>query len=311
MKKVKLISIFLLSFLFFTSNIFALSDMYSIGERDSSNNYGVNKSKIEVTDSNKSNILNVPYVDASIKVYDYEDVLTDDEESKIRELIKQYTKETKMDFVLLIADLSMYSNDHYIETYAADFYDYNDFGIDDENYSGVIMIRDTGGRRDCIILTGDAQLYYDSYRLDDINNYIDYDIRNDNYYEMYVKLIDRSSYWYDLGIPDSMEDAYLDEDGVVRYKFKAPIFGIIIGGGGVTAIVMYILIRKNRMVKVAKNANDYLDRKSIIYNVKNNQLINSHTSSYRMSSSSSGGGGGSSFRGSSGCGHSSGGVRHR
>ena len=54
MKKVKLISIFLLSFLFFTSNIFALSDMYSIGERDSSNNYGVNKSKIEVTDSNKN-----------------------------------------------------------------------------------------------------------------------------------------------------------------------------------------------------------------------------------------------------------------
>ena len=310
MKKFKLISIFLLSFLFYTSNIFALSDMYSIGNRDSSNNYGVNKSKIEVTDSNKSNILNVPYVDASIKVYDYEDVLTDDEETKIRELIKQYTKETKMDFVLLIADLSMYSNDHYIETYAADFYDYNDFGIDDENYSGVIMIRDTGGRRDCIILIGDAQLYYDSYRLDDINNYIDYDIHNDNYYEMYVKLIDRSSYWYDLGIPDSMEDAYLDETGVIRYKFRAPIFGIIIGGGGVTLIVMYILIRKNRMVNAAKNANDYLDRKSIVYNVKNSQLVNSHTSSYRMSSSSSGGGGGS-FHGSSGIGHSSGGVRHR
>ena len=310
MKKLKYIIVFIISLFLFSSSAYALSDMYSIEERNSSNNYGVNKTKIKVTNSNKSNVLNVPYVDASIKVYDYEDVLTDDEEVKIRELINQYTKDTKIDFVLLIADLSMYSNDHYIETYAADFYDYNDFGIDDENYSGVIMIRDTGGRRDSIILTGDAQLYYDSERLDDINNYIDYDIRNDNYYNMYVKLIDRSSYWYEQGIPDSMEDAYLDEDGVIRYKFQAPIFGIIIGGGAVTGIVIFILIRKNRMVRVAKNANDYLDRKSIVYTLKNNQLINSHTSSYRMSSSS-GGGGGSSFRGSSGRGHSSGGVRHR
>ena len=79
MKRFKLISVFLLSFLFYTSNIFALSDMYSIGERDSSNNYGVNKSKIEVTDSNKSNVLKnlglnlnlAPVVDVSTDPNDY------------------------------------------------------------------------------------------------------------------------------------------------------------------------------------------------------------------------------------------------
>ena len=74
MKKIFL-GVFILLFLF--TNVYASelghnSDGY---ERNSSNNYGVKK-KIDINSSNMSNITRTPYVDSSIKIYDYVDILT-------------------------------------------------------------------------------------------------------------------------------------------------------------------------------------------------------------------------------------------
>lgn len=44
-----------------------------------------------------------------------------------------------MDMVILTIDLPY--DDEQIEDYAADFYDYNDFGIDFDLYSGIIIVR--------------------------------------------------------------------------------------------------------------------------------------------------------------------------
>jgi uncharacterized protein len=73
---------------------------------------------------------------------------------------------------------------------------------------------------------------------------------------------------------------------------------------------MLILISKNKMVKKASVARDYIDNASIEYTNRSDQFINSHTTSYTVSSSSSGGGRSGSSFGSSGGGHGGGGGRH-
>ena len=73
---------------------------------------------------------------------------------------------------------------------------------------------------------------------------------------------------------------------------------------------MTVLVNKNKMVKKASKADNYLITNSIQYSVKEDKYSHSRTSSYRVSSSSGGGGGHSSSHGSSGGGHSSGGGRH-
>ena len=69
---------------------------------------------------------------------------------------------------------------------------------------------------------------------------------------------------------------------------------------------MLILVNKNKMIKRATKAAEYMDKKSVNYSVKNDRFITSRTTSYTVSSSSGGG----SRGGSSGRGFSSGGGRH-
>ena len=73
------------------------------------------------------------------------------------------------------------------------------------------------------------------------------------------------------------------------------------------------MIKKNKMVKVATRASEYLDSSSVHYTEKSDRFIHSHTSSDTVSESSGGSGGGGfsggSRSGSSGDGHGGGGGR--
>ena len=80
MKKI-IKTIFLLVLFFIgTINCFATDNTILAPEidRKTLDNYGVNK-HWEITDSNKDNILRTPYVDASKKIYDYSNILTEEE----------------------------------------------------------------------------------------------------------------------------------------------------------------------------------------------------------------------------------------
>ena len=84
-------------------------------ERTESNNYGVNK-KWNINSSNLEIIKNTPYVDASKKIYDYVDLLSDEDEGEINSLINGFIKETGLDFVFVSIDMP-YSNDYENEDY--------------------------------------------------------------------------------------------------------------------------------------------------------------------------------------------------
>lgn len=276
-------------------------------ERNDGNNYGVNK-HWKITNNNIENVKKTPYVNVNEKVYDFADILTDEEEKEVYEKINQFIKETHIDMVFVSIDMK-YSYDEQNEDYAADFYDYNDFGIDFENYSGIVLLRNhykTDPYYD-IYTFGNAQLYFDQTRYDDILDTIYPYFKNDTNYVSGIDIfVNKCKKYYDSGYAKKYKYSYVDKDSFIHRNYHLPIFACTLGAGLITLITMLILVRKNKMVRKAIKANEYLDKGSINYTQSLDQFIRSHTTHYTVSSSSGGGGHG----GSSGGGHSSGGGRH-
>lgn len=308
MKYIKLSLFSLLLMMLIGVNVLADS-----GIRSEDNNYGVNKSEIVISASNKSNILNTPMVDASEKIYDYADILDEEEEAYLKDLIDEFIKETNMDMVIL-TDSRSYLYDTENEDYAADFYDYNDFGLDFELYSGVLLYRNAYSADPYynVYHFGNAQLYYSYSRsemmLDDIYNYM----VMGRYKEAFSTFIREYKSYYEMGIPSDMASYYVDSMGYLQQKYVYPWVPALIVSAIVTVIYFSVNLGRNKMIKKAKLAQDYIVKDEINVYKQVDQFVNSHTSSYTVSSSSggSGGGGGSSHSGSSGMGHSSGGGRH-
>ena len=281
-------------------------------ERTEENNYGVNK-KWKITDRNKNNVLKTPYVNASEKIYDFEDVLTSSEKEELKKLVDKFIETTKMDMVIVIPNFP-YSYDKMNEEYAADFYDYNDFGLNLEKYSGVLFLRNTYENDPYfnIYTFGNAQIYFSYNRLESILDDIYPNIKNNNYKDGFSTFINRMINYYKSGIPKEMTDYYVDEMGYLQKErhFHPQWLLYLATSGTITFLIMLILIKKNKMIVKVRTAEEYLEKNSVNINNRKDVFINSHTTSYTVSSSSGGGGGFSSSGGSSGGGHSSGGGRH-
>ncbi len=310
MKKIKkILCLFIVFFMFITVSNASVQTF----DRQELENYGVNK-KWNINSSNLSNVLNTYKVNASEKIYDYSDILTDEEEKEIYKEIDEFIKKTNIDMVFVSVDLP-YQSDKTNEDFAADFYDYNDFGIDFKNYSGILLLRNTYEEDPYfnIYTFGDAQLYFSFNRLENTLDSIYDDFHSGRYYDGIDIFIKKMTSYYNSGIANEMKEYEVNEDGYLYKAYRIPYIPVILISGALTFIVMFILVKKNKMVSTATKATEYLDKSSINYTNKQDNFITSHTSSYVMSSSSGGGGGGGSFHssgGSSGGGHSSGGGRH-
>ena len=286
-------------------------------DRNTLPNYGVNK-KWKITDDNRNNVLSTHAVDASEKIYDFSDILTENEEIYLKELIDEFYEDTGFDLVILTESFMNYDDDDN-GGYAQDFYDYNDFGIEDKYYSGVVILRNTYPDYPWygVYSFGEAQYYYQTEHSYDRLNYTLDNVYSDfvsgNYKEGMSEIIKDLTYYYHEGMEDGMEHYSLDSDGMLVKDFNPPViisFGIALI---VTAIVIFILVKRNRMIYKERFAHQYLDKSSVVFTRKSDILYDSRTTSYSTASSSGGSSGGgrsySSSRGSSGGGRSGGGRR--
>lgn len=310
MKKIiNLLIVFISVFFLKASNCYASTNTF---DRNKLDNYGVNKAW-EINKNNKTKVLNTPAVDANEKIYDYADVLTEEEEKSLKKSIDKFIEVTKMDMVIVIPDFEYYA-DYQNEEYAADFYDYNDFGMKYENNSGVLFLRNANNNDPYynIYTFGNAQLYFSHDRLENTLDNIYNAISEKNYLTGFNQYINEMTKYYKAGIPYSMRGYKVDEKGYLYEVYAIPWLWILGIALILTIITMAILIANNKMIKKSTHAAEYLNKESFEYTNKKNQYVRSHTSSYIITSSSgsSGGGGFSSHSGSSGGGHSSGGGRH-
>jgi uncharacterized membrane protein YgcG len=294
-------------FLLFISLFIFISPVYAstnTKDRNSLENHGVNK-KWKITNKNISNVNRTPAVDASELIYDFSDILTPEEEENLLEQFYTFKNKTGWDIVFLSYSLP-YSDDYENEDFAADFYDYNDFGLDKENYDGIILFRNTWETdRFYISLSfGDAQLYVAGSELSDIEDAIYTEISTDRYVEGITHWMSLCEAKFESGVNSRR---YIGNNGKLCYYYRFPGVIILIITSVFTLIFISINVSKNKMIKTVFKAEEYINKKDMKMLTSKDFFIHSHVSSYTVSSSSGGGG---SHMGSSGGFHSSGGGRH-
>jgi len=285
-------------------------------ERKEEDNYGVKK-HWNITNDNILNVKSTPLVDASQKVYDFAGVLTSEEIEKLKKKINVVEREINMAVVIVTYD--NLGSEGRIQTFADDFYDYNDFGINNEYYSGILAIRNISTPRYYYVgTTGQAQLYFPQDRIDNILDSMYFGMHNDYYFNGFMDFLTAIENNYAKGLPDKYKDVTMDKNGYIydqfgnrttfesgRYDFP---FSTAIGISSLVTLITILRMRsKNKMVKKLTDANEYIDSESMAIRVSNDKFVSSHTSSYTVSSSSGSGGGGFSGGHSSSSGSSHGG----
>lgn len=242
-------------------------------------------------------------VDNTKKIYDYAQVLTSSEEQILKEQIDEFIKDYNMDMVIVSVK---YHQKTTTREYASDFYDYNNFGLNNTK-DGILFVLDfTFGKEIEILTTGNSILMYDDTR---INNMLDNiaSKNNDSDFEMFNTFIKEAYKYANMGYPDSNSNIYLKDGHFIYFNWTLIItLSIIIPTG-----ILIVLVLKNKMVKVAQDASVYIDKKSLNITSRNDRFITTHTTSTRINDSSSGtrAGGSSISRGSSGTYHGGGGRK--
>lgn len=287
---VKYFLIAIVSFLFHITSVFASTNVYERSVDD----YRV-ADWVQVTDSNKDSILNTPSVDASEKVYDFANLLTDSEEKDIYYQVQDFIMEHDMDLAIVTIDSN--NKGSQVE-YADDFYDYNDFGIGSSR-DGVLFLIDMQYRQIYMSTTGDAIQMYSDYRIDQIMNAIYQYMTDTDYFNGISNFIDELSYYASVGYPEMDETSRLSVGQCLKY-------GAIISAIA-TFIIMLVLVNKNKLVRPATTAREYLDKESVVVNNYGDIFMGSNTVKHKIEHSSSSSGGSSTHSSSSGSSHGGGG----
>lgn len=265
---------------------------------------------IEINGYNTSDILNTPSVSEKEKVYDFANLLTDIEEANLYDKIVKFINDYNMDLVLVTIN----ENWTTAEKYADNFYDYNYFGINN-TFDGVLLLIDMDNREIYISTNGEAILMYNDYRIEKILDDMYYYLQNNYYFDTFSNGIDKLESYAQKGIPDENKNSYIDSNGDYIYvAVKTFPFLAFLGISVVVAtIVLIIFIYKNKLVKKAYDAKEYIEEESAKITSVSDRRISSNTSKIRISSdtSSSGSSRGSSstHRSSSGRSHGGGGRR--
>ena len=279
----KILSIIIILILLFEINVYAVPNTK---DRTQLPNYGVNKN-IEITNYNKNKILNTYAVDASEKIYDFSDILTEAEEKQLKKKIDMFIKKYKTDLVIIVDNLE-YSDDYENENFSRNFYNYNDFGIEYNN-SGILLFRNTYSKDLYynIYSFGENQLYVSSERKNaTLDNIYDY-LREKKYLNCFSKFIDDITMYYEHGIPKEMQKYEIDEMGTLTRKYDVPWIIVIGLSFVITFIVMYILVNKNKMVSHAKKANQYINKEKSNLTNKRDVFLSTSTRTYIIDSNES------------------------
>lgn len=245
--------------------------------------------------------------DTSKKIYDYGDLLTESDEIYLKGLIDEYISTYNYDMVI-VTKRNYSANTTNMMNYADDFYDYNNFGIGNTKDGILLFLNvDSLGPVVWISTTGNAILMYDDARINSLKSSMS-SVKYNGNRAIVESFINNASSFAAKGIPSSNRDYYIDENGDYKHKKIYPIWIPIVSL--VAAIItILVMLSKNKMIRTATQAREYLDKSSINITNKKDMFINTHTSRVNISSSSSGGGGSSTHSGSSGSSHGGGGGR--
>ena len=243
------------------------------------------------------------------RVFDYADVLSDKEEKKLAGLIAKREKQTGCDIVLVTLNESLkeYAReieagvpyDEFVRVFAEQFYEENNFGYNEANGDGVLLIdnwyrEDDGKVYTWFCTTGIVQDAYSDADIDHILDRVYQYVEKDPYraYKTYVN-----------DFYDDMLGKRIFHADVPRALFLLP---------GIIATVIFIFMNwQSRSGEKTTTAATYLSNGKAHFQNKQDIFIRKSVVKHHIDTSSgSGGGGGGHSSGGGGGGGSHGGGGH-
>ncbi|MBQ6886238.1 MAG: TPM domain-containing protein [Lachnospiraceae bacterium] len=241
------------------------------------------------------------------RVFDYGNVLTDEEENKLREQIAEREKQAGIDIVLVTLNESLkeyargydsnVSYDKFVMIYADNFYDEHKFGYNKPIGDGVLLLdniyrEDDGKVYTWMCTTGKAEIVYSSamidHALDVFYEYVDTDP-----YRAYKNFVDQV-----------YADMRMDGNAVVMPWYMPIALAFI------ATIVFIIVNLANRKGRRTTNQRSYVNGGQPRIRRKEDAFIRKSVTSRTIETSSGGsggGGGGGHHTSSSGASHGGGG----
>lgn len=239
------------------------------------------------------------------RVFDNADVLTDEEEEKLRSLIAKREKQTGCDIVLVTLDeplreyvksLGEYaSSDEFVRVYAEHRWEDDGFGYDKPNGDGVMLVdnwsrEDDGRIHTWFCTTGRAR---EAYYVEDIDHLLD------NVYRYVEKNPYRAYKTY-------VNDFYHDMMG--RNLFHLNIPGYVPWVTGIIAAVIFCAVNwHSKEGKKTTTATTYVAGNAPVFRVSQDRFLRKTVTRRKIERSSGSGGGGGGSHGGGGGSHGGGG----
>lgn len=253
--------------------------------------------------------INTPVVDENQKIYDYANLLTDEQETNLYNEVQEYINSYQMDMAIVTIEEN---NKTSAMAYADDFYDYNNFGIG-ANKSGVLFLIDMQNREMWISTTGYAIRIYTDSRIDNILDYTYSKISIEDYNGCVEQFIKYAKYYANLGSSASNTGSSQSINGSTNYNkskynflyfAKTPFIISLIA----TVVFIIIGLTSHKKPKKQQYANLYISS-GIKLNKQLDNFVNQYVTKTKIETSSSGSSGGhsSTHSGSSGRSHGGGG----
>lgn len=217
-------------------------------------------SDVIVDSNNHDEILSTPSVSASEKIYDYAEILSEEEEKKLYNKVIDFNKNSNFDAVIVTTNDLGVKN---LEKYTYNFYDYNDFGKE-----GVIFVIDVTNSSKPSIFIGicgsNNSEVFEIYNNKIVNQSLKYlydnSISKGNYYEAcfnFVKIVNG------LYIQKKTNNLRIDQDG--KFVKVVPIFEVTVIALAVTFIIMMVMVTKVKSKSIYRtNIDDKVNKSTLI-----------------------------------------------
>lgn len=225
------------------------------------------------------------------RVFDYADVLTDEEEENLRKLIRKTEDKIGCDIVLVTIYDPSVASDYDMMNYADDFYDNRMYGYDEPWGDGALYL-DNWANGYCWFSTcGRVEHEYSTLEIDGLIEDV-CRVVNDDPYAAYKRYIN--------SLGDTMSG---------KSANAIPMSIILLAAAIITAVYVFIGVAHNKGKKTT-TASTYVSGGVPVFHDRRDVFLTKYTTSRHIERSSGGSGGGGHHVSRGGRSHGGGGGRH-
>ena len=224
------------------------------------------------------------------RVYDYEDLYTEEQEQNLEQKLYETSKDLKCELAIVtVDDFDGKSS----QDYADDFYDEHKFGTDFDE-TGFLLVINMNERELYISNAGEAPNYFTDDMIDEMVSSIGSYLADSDYIG--------AANWFISYVDKNMWEVNYNE-GIMSNWVVQLFIAIVVSG-----IIVLVLAHGNKSKMTVGSATYMKDNKSKVLQ-KSDLFIRTTTVSQKIESSSNSGGGGSTHTSSSGSTHGGGGGK--